>query len=136
MRLGFGKPPGKYVSLLNSEFWGCGAFIDEGTHMSIKRNYQLTKTGELVLSKALGEESYNFLFLLSDFCPSHTKFNLYWKRTLMDEIVYQNCSEVDPDLGGEIRFLLSCAFNFIVLCALLETLYEGLNGVLTFTVNG
>ncbi|KAL9982451.1 hypothetical protein ACROYT_G004494 [Oculina patagonica] len=30
-------------------------------------------------------------------CPFHTKFNLYWERTALDEIVQRNCSEVRPN---------------------------------------
>ncbi|XP_066029938.1 uncharacterized protein [Pocillopora verrucosa] len=34
------------------------------------------------------------------FCPFGTKFNMYWERTALNEIVARNCSEVDPELGG------------------------------------
>ena len=32
------------------------------------------------------------------------KFNIYWERTALNEIVARNCSEVDPELGGRKMF--------------------------------
>ena len=46
----------------------------------------------------------NFKIIISDFCPFYTKFNIYWERTALNEIVARNCSEVDPELGGRKMF--------------------------------
>ena len=49
----------------------------------------------------------NFETIISDFCPFCTKFNIYWERTALNEIVERNCSEVDPELGGRKMFWYS-----------------------------
>ena len=49
----------------------------------------------------------NFETIISDFCPFGTKFNMYWERTALNEIVARNCSEVDPELGGRKMFWYS-----------------------------
>ena len=42
------------------------------------------------------------------------KFNMYWERTALNEIVVRNCSEMDPELGGRknvlIRFVKKLLF--------------------------
>ena len=53
----------------------------------------------------------NFETIISDFCPFGTKFNMYWERTALNEIVARNCSEVDPELGGRKMFWYSSSKN-------------------------
>ena len=53
----------------------------------------------------------NFETIISDFCPFCTKFNMYWERTALNEIVVRNCSEVDPELGGRKMFWYSSSKN-------------------------
>ena len=53
----------------------------------------------------------NFETIISDFCPFGTKFNMYWERTALNEIVVRNCSEVDPELGGRKMFWYSSSKN-------------------------
>ena len=60
----------------------------------------------------------NFETIISDFCPFYTKFNIYWERAALNEIVVRNCSEVDPELGGKknvlIRFVENCYFVIVL----------------------
>ena len=53
----------------------------------------------------------NFETIISDFCPFGTKFNMYWERTALNEIVVRNCSEVDPELGGRKMFWYASSKN-------------------------
>ena len=53
----------------------------------------------------------NFKIIISDFCPFYTKFDIYWERTALNEIVARNCSEVDPELGGRKMFWYASSKN-------------------------
>ena len=68
-----------------------------------------TESVVIGIGEGVGKENSLLCFTcyFPDFCPAHTKFNLKWNRTVLDNIVYRNCLEVDASLRGEMCFILS-----------------------------
>ncbi|XP_066029944.1 uncharacterized protein [Pocillopora verrucosa] len=100
--------PGCYLKAGHVQCTGAFTGVRNLSLISDERLY-LCKTGDEIRSlndrcdqKADCRDKSDERDCVQYFCPFYTKFNMYWERTALNEIVVRNCSEMDPELGGNL----------------------------------